>query len=500
MQRAAWLRGVAAGSIMVASTIVALALPVQASGGNASGSIAYVNLHERIPYAHVRVIVPQMRSTRSGAARANRSLRLSAEGLALQWESYLANRMPEGRGGPGRPAGTFDVLPRPGLTSSSPLLVDSLLAVRAVCSGCTGTQYWSPDAALLPSGNSVRLYRVLFTSNRRALQTVARQIRWLYVHAYPAPNACVTQMRAKHVEAPSIAVLVHGIALSQGLALEANGLEVGYNAGYLYNDACGLAPFLVPYRPVLALTTALGRRLIESFAGEPSPWNRTGLLPAAFPRPIAQALALVARRAHFPAEGPVQRFQGLVPSVDASANANSYGVGYYPCSPALPLNSAKLGSCIKANYDIWGGFGGRAFISHKKALQDLLACSVWTCELRVSVCPATSRHTVVDGQRVAYCSFSGRRGPTDEISWAKGTWTFIVQPPCSGGWRGQVAEVVAEERPLHLSHFPGVLQNDPGCDNNNTSIEWTVGRDDYYVSEYGGGGLANALSFRTFKL
>lgn len=43
-------------------------------------------------------------------------------------------------------------------------------------------------------------------------------------------------------------------------------------------------------------------------------------------------------------------------------------------------------------------------------------------------------------------------------------------------------------------------QNDPGGDNDNASIEWTVGTSDYFVDPYFGGGLANAVSFRPFKL
>ena len=367
-----------------------------------------------------------------------------------------------------------------------------------ICSRCTDVQYWSPDAVLLPSGDSVSVYKVLFDTQRTALRAIARQIRWLSTSEYPAPNECIAQMRSDDVAAPSITKLVHGMALWHNLALEANGLEVGYNQGYLFDDACGLASFLVPYSIVLPYTSALGRRLIESFAEEPSPWDRTGLPPGAFPKPIAQALALVARRAHFPAEGPVQALSAPTLSVGASATSNSYFVGYYPCAPPLPFNSPKLNSCVTANIDILGGFGGMAYVSHAKALRALLACSAWTCESRVTVCPTRSRHTTLDGQRVALCAFG--HDPIDEVSWTKGTWIFIVGPTVPGEWRDQTAQIIEEERSVRLPRYPGVLQNDPGGDNDNTSIEWTVGTNDYFVDPYFGGGLANAVSFRPFKL
>jgi len=492
-------RRVFVGVLALAATASLLGVPATASSKplQLNGDVGLVNLHLKIPYFHVRMLVPQLRSDDPSAIRANETLRRGAAKLAGQWVSYLSERVPRGRGGPGRPPGVFDVLPRPGLTGASPLIVDSLLPVLGICSGCTDVQYWSSDDALLASGDSVSLYHVLFDHQRTALQAIARQIRLLYRRAYPAPNACVAQSRAHHLAAPSIAELVHGIALWHDLALEANGLEVGFNQGYLYNDACGLPSFLIPYSTVLPHSSALGRRLIESFAEEPTAWDRTGLPPRAFPRSIAEALALVARRAHFPAEGPTQPLIGPTLSIGASATANSYFVDYFPCSPAVPMNSPKLDACITANFDILGGFGAMAYVSHAKALRALLACSAWTCESRVTVCPERSRHSTIDGQRVAICSYG--RGPIDEVSWHKGTWTFIVGPTVPGEWRAQTYEIVAEERSVDLPRYPGVLQNDPGGDNNNTIIEWTVGKDDYFVDPYFGGQLANAVSFRAFK-
>jgi hypothetical protein len=472
------------------------AAPAAARGAPQYG-IGLVNLHLHLPGYHVRVIVPQLASDAPTARRANASLRRSGARLVRQWALFVAHRLPGARGRH-LPSGTFDVIPRLGLTAASPLLVNTLLPVLGLCVVCTGVQYWSSDAVLLPSGDSVDLYDVLFAQHRLALDAIARDIRRQYEHFKPEPNACTAQMRRDHQPAPSVASLVHGLVYDHDLALESNGLEVGYNQGYLYDEACGLSPFLIPYRAVLPFASTEGRHLIDSFVDEPSPWDRTGLPASAFPRPVAEALALVARRSHFPAEGPTLSFNGgLVPSVAASATANSYGVGYYPCQPAQPLNSPKLGNCVKANYDIWGGFGGQAYASHAKAVHALLACSPWTCESRVSVCPARSRHVLYDGVRVALCSYG--QGLVDEVSWTRGTWTFIVTPTEPGQWQDRTAEIIDEERGVRLSPYPAVLQNSAGGDNDNTSIAWTVGCDDYADFLYFGGGLTDALSFRPFK-
>lgn len=486
--------------------VVALAVPAALASARdayaARNGIGYVNLHERIPDDHVRVIVPQLLARGWGVARANHVLRRDAANVTAGWRRLsvpalkgIHRAFPRGH----VPAGDFSILPAPSLVASSPMLVDAILPVSSNFPNGVNNMWWAHAAALLPSGDAIDLSAALFVHPSRALQHLARVMRRELARRSHAADICSYNPARGAAPLPTAGDLVEGLVQAHAIALLTGGLELGINQGVLGSDACGLSRFLLPYATVLPFVTPLGRELIDSFLDEPSPWDRGGLAPAAFPAPIAEALHYVASRTHFPAEGPTQTFSpGLTPSVSVTATPGSYSVAYFPCRPALPMNSPHLDGCITSNVDIWGGFGGTGYRSHAAAVRAMYDCSPDTCEGGAARCPARSRHGVVDGQRVAVCGSNPGRVP-QRVSWERGTWTFIVYPPYDEGWRSWTAEIVQEARTLVLSHDTAVLQFAAGGDHDATTIEWTVGKVDYEVDEYFGGGLSAALSFRPIR-
>ena len=239
--------------------------------------IGFVNLRERIPDYHVRVVAPLLLAPGSIDARANRSLILELNNRTAAYRRYAipdvrqitkAYRM----NGHRPPAGEFSAAANLPLTGSSPTLVNSLVPVTSLLPIGRLSESWLTDAVLLPSGQSVNLFRELFAGRRSASLAIAHQIRWQIQHAHPAPNFCVRQMRqpgALGIPIPSSARLVSVLHTEETVALLARGLEVGLNQGIVYDRACGASQFLIPYRFVLPYATSLGAELIESFVREP---------------------------------------------------------------------------------------------------------------------------------------------------------------------------------------------------------------------------------------
>jgi len=217
---------------------------------------------------------------------------------------------------------------------------------------------------------------------------------------------------------------------------------------------------------------------------------------SAFPAPVGAALTYSAGRVDFPVEGPTEAFSSLVPSAHVSTKKTSYSVGYYPCRPPLPLNDPRLDSCVTSNQDIWGGFGGQEYSSEKSALDALMACGPWTCEMRVKMCPRSSRRVFVEGQKVSLCGGQRFGDFPAEVSWTDGTWKIVLTPTDTQVWKQQTAALVMEERSVRLPQYPGVIDQAAGFDNDNTVLKWTVGHVDFSVWAYFGGGMSTVASFR----
>jgi hypothetical protein len=273
------------------------------------------------------------------------------------------------------------------------------------------------------------------------------------------------------------------VAQTHAVALEVGGLQVGVDQGLLFDEACGLSNFLIPYQRIAPYLSTFGDGLASGFRAEP--------LDQGFPWRMAQALSYVARRTTVPVEGPTDpgTYSGVPPSMTATATANSYDVGFNYCPHPWPLNSRNIDHCPQGNTYIWGGFGAQRFRSVAAARRSLLACDAWTCEVRTQLCGVRAKVRTIERQRIRLCDGMGQ--------WRRGSWLFIVTQPTPGN-DGYITQVLDEERSISLPRGIGVLQDDPGGDNNNTVISWAVGAVVYSVYEYFGGGLDVASSFRPF--
>ncbi len=452
-----------------------------------AGGVGYENLHERIPNYHVRVIAPQLINPGLGAV--NQTLVAIARGLTSKFRVDALAELRQIAPGFSRghiPAGEFTIEPMPSLTSSSPVLIDSLLPLLSAYPNGVNSQWWKSAAVLIPSGKQIDLYEALFSRQATAIRTIAAVARqeiatgsW---RATVCRNARIHEYGADPL--PTVAAFVQAIANTHALALDASGLAVGVNQGELYEDACGLSDFIIPYRLVSPFLSPLGIRLTDSFEHEP--------LVRGFPARMEQALAFIARHTAVPVEGPTLTGTSFntPPSLTASVNRNSYTVGFNYCPRPLPLNSPNIRECPQANVYIWGGFSARLYASDAAAQRSLLACDAWTCEVRSHPCPPHSKVVTIAGQSVRTCSGSY------EYSWSRGTWLFIVQPDVPRDGAGDVAGIVQEVQRFQPPIGIGVLQNDQGGDNDNTVISWAVGRVVYTVDEYMGGGMDVAHSFR----
>jgi hypothetical protein len=272
-------------SLGVSAALVALTTPAEASGEYAPrNGIGYVNLHERIPDYHVRVLVPQLLDDGAAAAAANHVLRQDAANVTAGWRRKavaelrgIASGFPKGR----IPAGAFSILPNPSLVASSTRLVDAILPVSSNYPNGVNNGWWAHSAALLPSGDAIDLAHVLFTRPSQGLVQVARLIRRELAKKSPAADVCTLHpvLGNGGRPIPSMGVFVRGIVQAHALAILSGGLEVGIDQGYLGSDSCGLAQFLVPLRQVLPYVTPLGQSLIESFLNEPKPFVQTYSVP-----------------------------------------------------------------------------------------------------------------------------------------------------------------------------------------------------------------------------
>jgi hypothetical protein len=86
-----------------------------------------------------------------------------------------------------------------------------------------------------------------------------------------------------------------------------------------------------------------------------------------------------------------------------------------------------------------------------------------------------------------------------EVSWENGSWSFVVVPTAPDVWRIQTSYIVKEERTVKLPPYPGILYQQAGGDNDNTLLVWAVGKVDYSVWAYFGGGMSTVASFRELK-